>query len=403
MRGLPQATAQKLLAELEPEMRSRVRREIAELVDVDPMEQRRALESFTGSMRRGAARRTDADLSRSDAADEIRISDAAQSAASAPHFRNHGDNSRNGSPNRTSVVSNGSGDERSSLAFLDRINDDDLLSLLRDEHPQTKAVVLAQIRPARAAALLPRLGGRQRQDILTRIGRLPNLPEEMLAEIANSFRARVDRLLQERSSDPLRHVPPTAAAVSPRLQAILAEMPTTQTGRSQPAGLASKAPRVRDYPSGDHDDSLGEQEERAENTAERLRRITRDETAEPFAAPKSSASDLHEMSTDEIHQELVRMAPRELCEALGRVETRTAILALCGLPNKVADAAIACLPRPQANQVRSQLMAVGSLEIRDIDRAKEQIARASRVGGRLQPATLASASPSAAPRVAVAM
>jgi flagellar motor switch protein FliG len=71
------------------------------------------------------------------------------------------------------------------------------------------------------------------------------------------------------------------------------------------------------------------------------------------------------------------MKPRLLCEALGRVPTRTAMLCLCGLPNKTADSAISVLPRQQANQVRNQLANVGSMELREIDEAKEAVLVAS--------------------------
>jgi len=444
LRGLPEPVSRKLLAELDPETRTRVRREVAGLIDIDPMEQRRALESFTGSMRRGASRATDARVTHSLDGDEVQFSSAARNAArnadpaatDRTHRRPDPAHAAANPPYRSAA---GRGDsaatlnENASLEFLSAVTDDDLLGLLQDEHPQTKAVVLAQIRPARAAALLPRLGASQRQDLLTRIGRLPNLPEEMLADVASSFRERVNRLVQSRAGDPLQslvaalgsdstgsnrgsvdasqHVPPAAAAVSPRLQAILAEMPSAGPGRTS-------APANQSYT---HDRRATD--DVAETTAERLRRITRDEPDGPeyshsdhensTSTPPEPIDSRHPMSTDEIHQELIRMPPRQLCESLGRVGTRTAILALCGLPNKVADAAIACLPRAQANQVRGHLMAVGSLEIRDIDRAKEQIAAAARIGGRT-PATnnnsnnpaeqsFNAASTATRPRVAVAM
>ncbi|MFG0268098.1 MAG: FliG C-terminal domain-containing protein, partial [Rhodopirellula sp. JB055] len=89
--------------------------------------------------------------------------------------------------------------------------------------------------------------------------------------------------------------------------------------------------------------------------------------SQPSPAPSSG------FATDEIHQRLVKMKPRLLCEALGRVPTRTAMLCLCGLPNKTADSAINVLPRQQANQVRAQLANVGSMELREIDEAKEAV------------------------------
>jgi flagellar motor switch protein FliG len=62
---------------------------------------------------------------------------------------------------------------------------------------------------------------------------------------------------------------------------------------------------------------------------------------------------------------------------LGQVETRDAILALCGLPVQVANAALAILPRAQAKTVRNKMNSLGSLNLREIDRAKEKVAEAS--------------------------
>lgn len=320
---LPAATAAKLLAELPPGTRQRVQHESATLVDVDPVERRRALESFAASLRQ---------------------------APIDPVTRTP-----------------------SALEFLDELSDDGLLALLRDEHPQTKAVVLAEIPPPRAASLLPRLSAEQRQDVMARIGRLPDVSEDMLNELAQSFRSRVDRLTSDHphrspgkfndrqtcgltddamSSSAFNGA--TANTVSPRLQAILAEMPAASSTNSRSDSGTS----------------------RSDSSVERLRQVMCEQAP---AAPTAS------ISVEQIHRDLMRLSPAKLCESLGGVDTRTAILALCGLPSHVADAAIACLPRSQANQVRQHLMSVGRLEIREIDQAKATVAAAARVAGQSSP------------------
>ncbi|TWU02089.1 FliG C-terminal domain-containing protein [Neorhodopirellula pilleata] len=366
LRDLPEPVALKLLADLGPEARRRVQRELRTLIDVDPMERKRALESFTGSIKRQAAREAD-----------HRLPPDTQNSLLSDNHRAAIDRltdepvDRRNQPESTTKPSR-------PLGFLDQVADEDLLTLLQDEHPQTKAVVFASIEPSRAARILPRLGNAQRQDMLSRIGRLQSLPDEMLADLAGSFQNRVQRIQTARDRNPLqqlidqnaidypgdhavwnpadaaKHVPRSAVAVSPRLQAILAELP-------------SSAP-----------DPIPEEE--ASQVAARLRQITRE--TEPTAPTQTSDKvtvSRPTLSTDQIHLELVRLAPKRLCEALARVETRVAILALCGLPNQTADAAIACLPRAAANQVRRQLMSLGSMEIREIDLAKEAVAIAAQV------------------------
>ncbi len=320
LEDLPVATAAKLLSELPSETRQRVRREIDTLADVDPLERHRAMESFTASLRQATANQ----------------------CAKQP----------------------------TSLDFLSEITDDVLLGLLRDEHPQTKAVVLAEIPPARAAALLPRLGAKQRQDLLARIGRLPEVSQEMLSELAGSFRERMNRLAAIRN-DSARNsnrshqatdvddaiaasqkISASGDAVSPRLQAILAAMPTAATDD-----------RARDIGA-----------EQSDSNDLRLGKIASERT-EAAAAQRVSAL------AEQTHRELLQLSPAKLCESLGRVDTRTAILTLCGLPRPVADAAISRLPRSQANQVRQHLISVGSLEIREIDQALAAVAAAAQVLG----------------------
>ena len=51
--------------------------------------------------------------------------------------------------------------------------------------------------------------------------------------------------------------------------------------------------------------------------------------------------------------------------------------ARCGLPNRVAESALSKLPKAEAKKVRTAMNSLGSLNLRDIDDAKEAVARAS--------------------------
>lgn len=385
LRDLPESVALKLLDEIGPEARRRVQREVRMLVDVDPMERKRALESFAGSIKRHAARQLDHRVPPGRSSDLPTNDSVVNNHPTDDNVHRSDQSPTEPQPGRP-------------LEFLDRVDDDDLLSLLEDEHPQTKAVVFASIEPSRAARILPRLGNAQRQDMLSRIGRLQSLPEEMLADLAGSFQSRVQRMQSSRNRNPLqrlidqnaidhpgehavwnpgevaKHIPKAAVAASPRLQAILAELPSAA---SKPA---PKTPSRNEDVASLHAPPESMDEE-ASHVAERLRQITRQsEVANHSPSTDQTATNQTDLSTDEIHQQLIKLPARRLCEALARVETRVAILALCGLPNKTADAAIACLPRTAANQVRQQFMSLGSMEIREIDRAKEQVAQAARIG-----------------------
>lgn len=82
-------------------------------------------------------------------------------------------------------------------------------------------------------------------------------------------------------------------------------------------------------------------------------------------------------STDAINEHLINLTPMQLCQALGKVDTRDAMLALCGLPNQVAESVLAILPRAQAKQVRMQMVSLNTLHLREIDEAKERVSLAS--------------------------
>jgi flagellar motor switch protein FliG len=53
------------------------------------------------------------------------------------------------------------------------------------------------------------------------------------------------------------------------------------------------------------------------------------------------------------------------------------MLTLCGLPVEVSEAALSMLPRAQAKQARARMNSLGSLQLREIDRAKASVAEAS--------------------------
>jgi flagellar motor switch protein FliG len=395
LKNLPRPIAAKLMGELPVESQQRLQYEVASLNDVDPLEHKRALESFTGSIRQTQANSGRPGQS-GNSIDEIVFSrTASERETSAAPARS----TMNSPPTGASFAAD-TGSQKHSFGFLDSLTDEDVRGLLQSEHPQTIAVVMASIDPRKAAAILPQFPPPQRQDILSRIGRLQEFPDSMIEDLASTFRTKAEAMITRSRANPLqdlinayaptepwdpaqaaRHVPAEAAAVSPRLKAILSEMTPPQPSPPNPAEH-SVASTFRSE-SGHHAPtpggvSSGVHETAAAGTPPLRVHVPTDAATEHAAVtPQSSSTPSSGLSTDEIHQRLVKMKPRLLCEALGRVPTRTAMLCLCGLPNKTADSAINVLPRQQANQVRTQLANVGSMELREIDDAKEAVLVAS--------------------------
>lgn len=393
LKNLPRPVAAKLLGELPVESQQRLQYEVASLDEIDPLEHKRALESFAGSMRQSRPSATNRGNA-GNPVDEIVFSRTATDQTNRTPSRSAVEGPSMG-PSHASP----SGSTNQSFEFMDVLSNDDVRGLLQSEHPQTIAVVMASIDPRKAAAILPQFPPRQRQDILSRIGRLQEFPDSMIEDLASTFRTKAEALIARSQTNPLqdlidayapaegwdpaqaaRHVPTEAAAVSPRLKAILSEMTPTQEATSPNAGPHSHSGNHSLPPTPANPNARPENSPVVAGPAPTLRVHSPDETSpvaghdQPNTTAASPASGL---ATDEIHQRLIKMKPRLLCEALGRVPTRTAMLCLCGLPNKTADSAISVLPRQQANQVRNQLANVGSMELREIDEAKEAVLVAS--------------------------
>lgn len=385
--SLPAQVVNQLLGSMGEESRVAVRRTMTRLSDVDPLERQRALQAFRVSMQQQPETAPSEPVST--ATSRVMSSESVEVA-------------------ETPVGSSPAADSDSPLAFLSDVEDDTLLALIAIEHPQAIALVLASISPAQAARVLPRMEATTRQETLSRLGRLGEIPEAAAAEVAEHFKDR----LASHSGRP--------ATGRRALDAILAVMPspssdagtttsavtTTDGGTSGLAPLHrpdGSAPRM-DFPSSDRpasdlsaklrsavtdgvdldgpssDSSTRNSMSSHETTS--INAIHSDQVDRAFTAEATDSSidpsgSSVLSSTDAIHQHLIAMTPMELCRSLGRVSTRDAMLTLCGLPNQVSEAALSVLPRGQSKKVRASMNGLGSLQLREIDEAKERVARAS--------------------------
>ncbi len=359
--SLPQPVSQKLLGSLQADMRTEVKAALQQLSDVDPLERRRALDGFARSLKQPSG----SNPNQSDAA-EVVFSRAALNARDQldAAAQSHQTPAKDFNPN-------------SPFAFLQNVDDNQLLTQLASERPQTLAIVLASIPPSHAARLLPRFDLRVRSEAMRRIANLKEIPGELVEEIASHLRNHLQQTTGGfavsgngvASSDPGQRA----------LHAILAQMsdekpntipmsritPGRATGSpvqpvaSVPAG-PSAAPSAGASSSANHSQSVG-----GERTV---------------ASTKGPSSERR--SVDESDAVLLRLTPEQLRDSLGSVDTQTALLALCGLPRNTANAVLSLLPRKQAKQVREQLATLSSIELRQIDEAKETVAMVARRSSR---------------------
>jgi flagellar motor switch protein FliG len=410
--SLPGPVAADLLGEIDADTKKAVRRTMASLTDVDPLEQKRALHAFKISVQKPDElpdRFQSSVDGRTETGDTVQIRqqqvgnpgsrvvpssmDSSKSADHAPHDPQ----------NKTQP-----------FAFIEHVSEQAVVHLLGIEHPQTVAIVLASIQPDQAARILPRLDSGLQQEALARIGRLGEIPAASIADVAEQFR---NSLANESAG--------SNDSVGRRaLDAILAAMPNANgqhdDGSPQPASNthhvhAANRSRSSVYETTQHSSSEKERFPSAVNAAQALSsklRIAEGTISTPSSetsysqasnaldrsdvgldfyqasvdaeasVPTEAANTVGETgsfpSTDSIHQHLLKLSPQHLCETLGNVETRTAMLALCGLPNQVTSAVLALLPKAQSRKVGQAMNSLGVLQLREIDQAKEAIAYASR-------------------------
>lgn len=412
--SLPEPVAQKLLGSLPRENQRVVRAALGSLSDVDPLEQRRALDGFAVSLRQ-------------DRVHQSKNSDAAEVVFSRAAIRSLHDRAAEHSAGESGQWKSSDHDEPAApLAFLLDVDDETLVAHLKGEMPQTLAIILASISPAQAARVLPRLEPAVRADAMRRIANLTELPADLIDDIGSQLR---DRFSAYGSRGTGRRA----------LEAILAEMPSEAVHMQshRMAGMSSDA-AVRDVqdrvdspreaiardaapPQASIRESVQAGEFKPERmVAPEVRVGTRADESVSVDTPRlkiaegtwprdevrlsnagiedKSTSDVRSplVSTDSIHEYLVSLSIDELRAALGKADTRQALLTLCGLPNTKAESLLASLPRRQAKQVRDQLAALGTLHLREIDEAKSVIASLAYSAAQAATKTHASSKPNGA-------
>ncbi len=367
--SLPAAVAAKLLGSVDQDAKQTIRQTMASLADVDPLERRRALQAFKVSVQQTPIETSSGDTF---------------SRSSSSRYSDHSINSRaaTSSVGRSSVAPYRPGQASSEtpypLAFLGEVEDDQLVGLLSDEHAQAVALVLASVAPTQAARILPRLDAALRSSALSRLSRLGDIPETAIVEVAQHFRMRLSQ----------HDVTSTSTRTGKRaLDAILAAMPTPDASTmSHTSQVATPSTQSRP-PDRHRSTEINPDRASTVDSAHRLRiapqTTTADVARDMHSSDASNATHqktLQFASTDAIHSHLNAMSAKELCVALGRVSTRDAMLTLCGLPNAKAEAVLSILPRDQARVVRGQMISLSSLNLREIDEAKERVAMASASG-----------------------
>ena len=420
--SLPAPVAANLLGEIDADTKVAVRRTMMSLTDVDPLEQKRALHAFKVSVQKPEASpdkfQTSSDHKpASSAADQTQ----ARGSAGSRVVRSNADNSGEYADADSSIQVK---DDEHPLAFLEQVDEQVLVDLLKTERPQVVATVLASIKPEYAARVLARHGSGL-EDMLGRIGKIEAIPSASLAELADHFQKSLGKrivgasdTLGRRALDAILAAMPGEQAQSTTLHTgnhdaenhrhpehnrypenhgqsadrVHSSSDTTRDGYSKrQAGFPSAVTAAENLSSrlriaegtspqhrGDASHETGSKPQQDHEASLVSRHAATDAVVStPLESANSVESPVPFRSTDSIHQHLLELSPQHLCETLGKVQARVAMLALCGLPNPVTSAVLALLPKAESRKVREAMNSLGALQLREIDEAKENVAHAS--------------------------
>jgi len=169
--SLDQASADRLLDQMDPRQAQRVRNAIFELGEIDPVEQKQIIEEF---FRLGPL---------------------------LPHKQPPGIEIDAGLAERLALNTHGASatpavEESQPFRFLQKTADERLAKILATERPQTIAVVLAHLSPEHASAVLARFAPALQVEVLRRLATLEETEPEILQEVERALESRLSEQVQ---------------------------------------------------------------------------------------------------------------------------------------------------------------------------------------------------------------
>jgi flagellar motor switch protein FliG len=359
----------KLLTHFTPDEASRLRTAAASLIDVDPLEVRRVVTSFVGRI---TVAQRELDSQREQAMQRgVPGSRQASLGTTSEGLANEGGANTNGI--RTPQ-----------LQFLGGVSDITLLQAIETEHPQTVAVVLASLAPEQAARLLKRLPESLRNEAIRRLGRLDEIPVDVLEDIGRHLKTIIGTLepiingtgrktltsIFAAMGDDERSTVGTSLAQSDNLVAAALQAVEGERRQQSQAALSSElvTGEISETASGQPGTSLP-----------RLAVIRdADATEEGSNVGDMPALPATQWDTVAVDHWLENLPPRQLQSGLATLETRTAFLALCGLTPTCVKRVLRTLPRRQAKEIEQRLGQLGTVELADIEAAKYRLAVVTR-------------------------
>jgi flagellar motor switch protein FliG len=249
------------------------------------------------------------------------------------------------------------------LAFLQEVAADALADILRREHPQTIAVVVAHLPPGHAAALLQALPPELATDALERMAALDELSPEVCMDLARGLRQALAPHLRSAAVDAesLARLSAVLEAMDFRQrQQVVLQLADRNTFLLRRLGLSPPAEPIAQGP-----DSVVARRYRIDSCCDSSLR------ALPQAARRVDALESTLLAFDE----LALLDDTALRAIFAAADPQLVLLALTGADPKLLTRILQHLPARQAAILRQRLEHPGPVRLRDIEQAQEELAQ----------------------------
>ncbi|MBX3434194.1 MAG: hypothetical protein KF847_12800 [Pirellulales bacterium] len=363
--------ADQLLAQLSPADGRRVEEQLQRLNEIDPDEREQVLAEFRGAVVRRETFAATSDSGSSERIDGVEAEFSAESEAAALK--------------PATMLALRTSTRRGPL---DRAEPTEIANLLASEHPQTVALVLTRLDEEQASAVFALLAPELQTETVDRLANLDAADAEILTEIEQQLARR----LEDRQQRQARMAAGGALAMKmlaktppDRRAALLARISRPCDGGTQ-ASIASEqdlAAGRETFPTAVPPASASEG--RLNRLRDRLRtavRLPRRERRREGALETNESRIAEETVPDElppseITAALLRLDASQIAAALGRVDDRTARLALAASGNELLNRLAARLPRRQAAALRRRVAEVGPATLAEFVAAQRAVLAAA--------------------------
>ena len=341
--SLDSAGADALLKQLPPADAARVRRAVVALDAIDPEERNAVIEEF---MQRGGARTPKLDL---------------------PGIELDGSLARKLASPMADYDVKPPADETLPFAFLHEATGRMLAPFLRDERPQTIALVASHLTPEKAADLLRRLPDRTQVEVVRCLVDIDRADPQVVREVERHLETALSDQLHSmrRREAGLKAVGRILdAADSTGRKELLANMLRfngTLAAKIDPSPSGRLAePRVAETP-----------EPPREHESDRLQQRL-DKLSEKGAAQEQIAIGPSDVELS--FRDLARFDNRALAIVLAESDQRLIPLALAGAGEELIDRVTRLLPSRQAGELVRRIDRLGPLRLSDVEEAQREIA-----------------------------